>query len=426
MTVGASGGQGWSAGEPRAAVVGAPVQRGPRRRAADYGRPLAGLVSVAIIAGIVVVALGLFKGSFTESVPVTVLSPRAGLVMDPDAKVKMDGVQVGKVASIEEQPNGQVALHLAMDPSQLHLIPANVLVDITASTVFGAKFVQLVSPTTPSPKTLHAGQVLDSEHVTVEINTIFEELTSVLSKIDPVKLNETLGAISSAVNGKGHKIGQALRDLDSFLATQDPSLPALSHDLAVLPAVADAYADAAPDLVKTVADATRISQTVVDEQQNLDALLISAIGFADIGNDVVGGNRQALTDVLHMLVPTTDLTNEYHEALWCSLAGMANLAKEAPLDVPGVKFSFLVELGAERFRYPGNLPKVAAKGGPHCFGLPNLPPDVSPPYLVTDTGANPFAYGNQQVLINSDLLKQLLYGPIDGPPRNSLQIGQPG
>ena len=46
--------------------------------------------------------------------------------------------------------------------------------------------------------------------------------------------------------------------------------------------------------------------------------------------------------------------------------------------------------------------------------------------LITDIGANPVGYGNPQLLINSDRLKQLLYGPIDGPPRNSAQVGQPG
>ena len=56
----------------------------------------------------------------------------------------------------------------------------------------------------------------------------------------------------------------------------------------------NAYADAAPDLVRTADNATRISDTIVDEQQNLDTLLVSAIGLADIGNDVLGGNRQAL------------------------------------------------------------------------------------------------------------------------------------
>jgi ABC-type transporter Mla subunit MlaD len=217
-----------------------------------------------------------------------------------------------------------------------------------------------------------------------------------------------------------------LSDLDSFLATQDRSLPALSHDLAVFPAVANAYADAAPDLLTTVENATRISQTIVDEQRNLDAFLISSIGLADIGNDVVGGNRQALTKVLHLLVPTTDLTNQYHEALTCGLGGAAQMTHAAPLLKPGVDVLIGFEFGAERYRYPANLPKVGATGGPQCHDLPVVPFDVAPPYVVADVGANPWQYGNPQLLINSDALKQLLYGPLDGPPRNTMQIGQPG
>ncbi|WP_246216720.1 MCE family protein [Mycobacterium botniense] len=389
-------------------------------------RPLAGLATIAVIAGIFAVAATLFRGGFTSTVPVTVLSPRAGLVMNPDAKVKMRGVQVGKVASIEPLPNGQAALRLAIYPSQLRFIPANVLVDITSSTVFGAKFVDLVPPAEPSPQHLRAGEVLDTKHVMVEINTVFQQLTSVLSKIEPEKLNETLGALAKAFSGRGAKLGQALSDLDSFLATVDPSLPALNRDIAMSPPVFNAYADAAPDLVKTAANATKISKTIVDEQRNLDALLVSAIGLADIGNDVVGSNRKPLTEVLHLLVPTTDLTNQYNKALNCGLAGVGVLAKGFPLYEPGIAISASLTWGAERYRYPTHLPKVAATGGPQCLDLPRIPFGSYEPYVVADVGANPWEYGNQQLLINSDLLKQLLYGPIAGPPRNSAQIGEPG
>ena len=51
---------------------------------------------------------------------------------------------------------------------------------------------------------------------------------------------------------------------------------------------------------------------------------------------------------------------------------------------------------------------------------------MRPPYVVTDVGANQAQYGNQGILLNSDGLKQALFGPIAGPPRNSAQIGQPG
>ncbi|WP_406814169.1 MCE family protein [Mycobacterium sp. M23085] len=412
----------------RGAVAGRPARAGHGRAPAErnYLPPLLGLATVVIIGVIFAVAVGLFQGSFTETVPVTVISQRAGLVMNPDAKVKLRGVQVGKVASIQSLPNGEAAIHLAMDPSQLHFIPGNVLVNIASSTVFGAKSVELVEPDHPSAQRLHSGQTLQGQHVMVEINTVFQQLVSVLSHIDPPKLNESLGALAQAFSGRGPQLGQSLSDLDSFLARLEPSLPAFRHDLTVLPAVSNAYADAAPDLIKTAANATRISKTLVDEQHNLDALLISAIGLADIGNDVLSTNRQPLTNVLHLLVPTTDLTNEYAPALNCAFAGLVQISHGAPLSEPSINISASLTWGAERYRYPTNLPKVAATGGPQCVGLPKLPFNTAPPQLITDIGADPVSYGNPQLLINSDLLKQLLYGPIAGPPRNSAQIGEPG
>ena len=418
-------------------------------------RALTGLVTVVVMVAIVAVAVLLFRGGwpFTESKSVTVLSPRAGLVMNRDAKVKMHGVQVGKVDSIEalskdqcistarsglhptwtvlpDFTGGCAALKLAMDPWAMdprrHLIPDNVVVDLTSPTVFGAKFVELVPPAEPSAHALYAGQVLDSQHVTVEVNSVFKQLTSVLGTLDPAKLNETLGAISQALSGRGQKIGQAFSDFDSFLAKYQPSLSALSRDIALSTPVFNAYADAAPNLVETVANSVKISQTFIDEQHNLDALLISAIGLADVGNDVLSANRKGLTDVFHLLRPTTDLTNEYSKALWCGLAGLAEMAKSPPLSEPSINIIASLTWGAERYRYPDNLPKVAATGGPQCLDLPKRPFNTNPKVVVIDDGANPVQYGNQQLLLNFDGLKQLLYGPIEGPPRNSAQVGQQG
>ena len=80
-------------------------------------RALAGLGTVVAIGLIVALAVVLFRGDLHKTVPVTVISDRAGLVMNPEAKVKMRGVQVGKVSSIEAKSDGTAALHLAMDPS---------------------------------------------------------------------------------------------------------------------------------------------------------------------------------------------------------------------------------------------------------------------------------------------------------------------
>lgn len=404
------------------------TQRDATWRVPGTLRVAVGLISMGVLAAVVAVAVIMFRGGLTPGVPITVLSPRAGLVMNPGAKVKLRAVEVGTVSSIDQSPNGQAVLHLSIDPAQLSSIPGNVGVDISSPTVFGAKLVELTAPEHPAAQPLRSGQVIDATNVTVEINTVFQRLTSLLSQVQPEKLNEVLGVLAGAMNGRGEQLGKMFSDIDNLLARLEPSMENLRHDIGAADVAVAAYSDAAPDLVRSVDNVTQISQTIVDRQDDLDALLLSAIGLADVGTDVVDGNGPALTDVLHILVPTTDLTNRYHEALNCTLAGLLPIAKAPPQPDPGAVVSVSFTMGLERYRYPADLPKVAATGGPHCAdqGLPHLAPNTKPPFLVTDIGANPAQYGNQGILLNSDGLKQLLYGPLDGPPRNSAQIGQPG
>jgi ABC-type transporter Mla subunit MlaD len=251
----------------------------------------------------------------------------------------------------------------------------------------------------------------------------------VLDKIDPAKLNETLGAVATAFNGRGEKFGRTLEDFNAFLAKINPSLPNLAHDIEASVGAFSAYGDAAPDLTGIFDNSIRLSNSIVEEQQNLDEFLISSIGLADIGNDVIGGNRQALSDTLRVLVPTTSLAGLYHETLGCTIGGLVPFVRGIN-QYSHILFNASLTMGTERYRYPEDLPKVAASTGGRSFckelGLPNVPPEFRPPFLVADTGSNPFKYGNQGILLNSDALKQWLFGPIPGPPRNSAMTGMPG
>ena len=70
--------------------------------------------------------------------------------METGAKVKMRGVEVGRVAAIKggSEP---VSLKLDIFTDQAHYIPANVEAQIRATTAFGAKYVDLIYPDKPSP-----------------------------------------------------------------------------------------------------------------------------------------------------------------------------------------------------------------------------------------------------------------------------------
>lgn len=349
---------------------------------------------------VVVLALTTFAGGFTAVVPVTVTSTRAGLVMDPQAKVKMRGVEVGRVASITHR--GDVAeLHLELDPATMSMIPANAAVDIKSTTVFGSKYVNFLVPPTPSSESMQAGAVISADSVTVEFNTLFQHLSEVLQKLEPEKLNATLGAVSSALRGRGDELGELLSDTDTYLTTMNPSLPALQRDLSAAAVVANVYADATPDLMRVLDNATTTSATVVSEQANLDLLLMNVTGLAGTANQVLTENEVPLTTALGTLTETTTLLDEYSPALTCFLVGL-NRGRLAfgPLagagDKAAIQLSSSFLLGDPAYTPDKDLPKIAATGGPNCYGLPDFDPKQGPaPFVVADTGTQPYVPSTQ-------------------------------
>src|ERR1700749_1638575 len=132
-------------------------------------------VLIAVVVAFVWLCSATFAGTLDTYVPVTLTSDRAGLVMEAGAKVKLRGVQVGRVAQISG--GTEPVLTLQIDPDPIRYIPANIRARIRATTAFGAKYVDLTMPTDPSTQRLYAGAQIASENVSTEVNTVFQNLT---------------------------------------------------------------------------------------------------------------------------------------------------------------------------------------------------------------------------------------------------------
>lgn len=154
------------------------------------------LLVVGIVAA-VVLSLTMFNRTFTPSVPVTLTADRSGLVLEPNSRVKMRGVQVGRVSSVGGGDSTRIQLDI--DPAQIQYIPANVEARIQSISLFGAKYVDLVYPPNPSPQRPTAGAVLRSLNVATEVNTVFQNAVQLIKAIDPFKLNAVLSALAEGV-----------------------------------------------------------------------------------------------------------------------------------------------------------------------------------------------------------------------------------
>lgn len=352
------------------------------------------LILVVVFAVVIWLAYALFAGTLNNEVPVTLTADRAGLVMETNAKVKLRGVQVGRVASITggKEP---VALKLEIDADQIKYIPANVEAQIRATTAFGAKFVDLVYPDDPSPQRLAAGQVLKSRNVSTEVNTVFENVVSVLKQIDTVKLNSTLSALAEGVRGQGKRIGEATTDANQVLLALNPRSDTIRADWQALKGFNDAYSGAAQDILTVLKAASTTSTTITSHAKQLDALLLATIGLSNSGISLLAPSQANLIKAVNVLRPTTDLLYKYNPEYTCLLVGAKYLLDHGGYEAPGgngrsIVFDTGLSLGDDPYHYPDNLPIVGAKGGPGgkpgCGSLPNVGDNWPVRQLITNTG----------------------------------------
>jgi phospholipid/cholesterol/gamma-HCH transport system substrate-binding protein len=400
--------------------------RGKINRAPLQPYRVAGVIVFLIAALVLWLVYLQYKGDFTAKTKLTMLSDRAGLVMDPGSKVTYNGVQIGRVAQINEiERDGQPAAKFTLDvyPKYLHLIPANVEARIVATTVFGEKYVSFTSPKNPLPQRITPHTVIDARSVTTEINTLFQTITSIAEKVDPVKVNLTLSAAAQALSGLGNKFGQSIINGSESLDEINPRMPTIRHDIQQLATLGDTYADASPDLFDFLNNAVTTARTIHQNEKELDQALLAAAGFGHTGADIFNRGGPYLARGAADLVPSAQLLDTYSPELYCSIrnlhdgepkvaafAGGFNgysLRSETEifsglglaLSLPGLGLTLasqgllglagLVGGAPNPYVYPENLPRINAHGGPG--GAPGCWQTITrelwpAPTLVMDTG----------------------------------------
>ncbi len=300
-------------------------RRGARGAAGATFRRLLGVGFLALLAFCCVLTYAFFTKAFTRTADVTLETSHVGLQLSRQADVKLRGLLVGEVREVES--DGRSArVRLALRPDAIDAIPANVSARILPKTLFGEKYVELVPPPRPAPQALAAGDVIqrDRTSVGIELEAILDDVYPLLRTVEPAKLNATLAALATALEGRGDDVGANLTRLNGYLGKVNPHLPALKKDVTGLADVADLYDDASPDLLHLLENSTRTGNTVLVKQRVLEDFLTDLAGTSVNARQFLADNEQELIQVGEVSRPTLDLLATYSPEYSCLLQGMAD------------------------------------------------------------------------------------------------------
>ena len=330
-------------------------------------------VGFILVVGLLVgLSVASFQKRFTSVVMVNLLTDRIGSQLQTSSDVKIRGLIVGEVRSIETTGKG-ARLQLALKPEMVDLIPANVSARLLPKTLFGERFVDLVAPAEASGRHIAKGDTIgqDRTSVAIELERVFEDLLPLLRTVQPEKLSATLNALATALAGRGTQLGQNLVLVDSYFKQVNPKLPVIKADISGLADLASTYAVAAPDLVRAAKALITTSTTIVEKKDALSGFLAGTAGFANTTADFLDANGQRIIRVGAVQRPTVEVFAKYSPQYPCIATAMTNWIPRIDEAWRDKTFHITLEVSQQRPGYqPGEEPRWGEKRGPSCQGLP--------------------------------------------------------
>jgi phospholipid/cholesterol/gamma-HCH transport system substrate-binding protein len=267
-------------------------------------RRLMGVAFLFVVGFLVWLATAFYNKTFVTTTPVTLKATHLGTQLSLGADVKLRGIIVGEVRKVSTTGDG-ATIQLALQPAKAKLIPQNVLARILPKTLFGQKFVDLVVPQGAASASLRSGDVIpqDRSANAIEVEKVLDDILPVLQSVDPQQLNVTLTNLANALEGRGGQLGQNLSNLDDYLRTFNQHLPALKTDISELASVADSYADASPDLLRFLDNASYTSRTISEKSSQLEQFLRDTTAFAGTATGVLTEDRTRLIQLGQVSAP---------------------------------------------------------------------------------------------------------------------------
>ena len=348
---------------------------------------LYGVVFLAVLALLLSLSVAVYQQAFTPAVRIRLEADSLGNQLDPRADVKLRGLLVGEVRSVHADGR-KATLDIALKPEYAADIPSDVRARLLPKTLFGEKYVDLVAPARSSARPIRAGDVIaqDRTRVGIELQQVMNDLLPLLRTVQPGKLNATLSAFATALEGRGDRIGDSLTRVEDYLHRLNPHLPSLTEDFARLADVAEVYGDAAPDLMEILRNTVTTSRTLVAERDRLASALTTTAGAAGTAQDFLDANGDRLITLGQVSRPTLELFARYSPEYPCLLAGLVHEEHASEQAFRGGKMHITLEVVRQQGAYrPGEEPRYADRSGPDCRDLPH--PSVPAPGVHLNDGS---------------------------------------
>lgn len=250
---------------------------------------LTGAIALVVFVAVVTVGVKGAFGAFDGGYELTGSFDAAGQGLLPGSDVKVRGVNIGEVRSIE-LVDGDALLTLRIRDGEK--IPVDATATIRPKTLFGEKFVDVDPGAAPADGPFLAdGDELTNTLGGFELEAVLTDLYPLLKAVDPAELTTVLGELADGGRGLGEVINRSIVNGDKLSEVFADNAELTSQFLEDMAALSGQLAASADDLL-ALADAGNVAlPTINDREGDLVTLLQQTGRLSNDVADLLEGNR---------------------------------------------------------------------------------------------------------------------------------------
>lgn len=337
--------------------------------------------------------LGLsYLGVISRDVRVQASVPSLGDSLGPGAKVRYQGIIVGRVMSVDRDVEGFGA-ELLIKRDLAPQIPSDVRARVLPSTLFGSEYVELVGGTVDEPVTQGAVLAADTSAETVRLMDSYDTAERLLAAIDPEDIEVAVSGLAAALDGNGQNVadfvGRARELTAAFNARSDQML----DDMAMAADVADLFADIEPRLVSALEHTRTPAATFVELDHPIARLLAGTTALTDRGTGLARTHSGTVVAIGDSFGTTTQIASRHLLDIELLLGRVpivlhngANSVDDAAIQMDG-----MIGLDPLDPYDAGDCPRYGALRGsncgnvvPHVASADDRPSALDPSQLVSE------------------------------------------
>jgi len=220
-----------------------------------------------------------------------------GLLVNDNVKVA--GVAVGKVTGIDVE-GGQATVEMEIDRDQP--LPSDSAAAVRWRNLIGQRYVYLY-PGDAATTFQDGDRVTETEDV-IDIGELFNRLGPIVAAIDESQVNEFLGSVTKALEGRAADVGQAIDDLAVVakgLGERDEAIGGLIEDLEV---VSRTIADRDAQIGVMLDNLAALARTFSDNTALIDEAITEMGAFNRDFSGILEANRGELDRTIAVLART--------------------------------------------------------------------------------------------------------------------------